>query len=345
LWVVFGLGLASGAALLARMPGLGGGRSRARVSVVVPARDEQERLPALLESLRRSDLPPHETIVVDDASSDATAEVARALGATVIAAPPVPAGWAGKPWACAVGAEAATGEVIVFLDADVTLAPDALPRLVEEVERHGGLVSVQPHHRTERAHERLSAFFNVVALMGVGAFSALRGRLRPAGAFGACVAVRRADYAAAGGHAAVRAEVLEDLALSRRFARVTLFAGRGEVAFRMYPEGVRQLVEGWSKNIAAGAAAVRPLTSALVGLWITACLLGTAHPLAYAAVVVQLLWMFGRAGRFGAGTAVFYPVPLAFFVAVFLRSAMLAFVRRRVRWKGRTIALGGRGPA
>jgi 4,4'-diaponeurosporenoate glycosyltransferase len=99
-------------------------------------------------------------------------------------------------------------------------------------------------------------------------------------------------------------------------------------------------VEGWSKNIAAGAAAVRPLTSGLVALWITACLLGTLHPLAYAAVAAQLFWLFRRAGRFGAGTALAYPLPLAFFLAVFARSAVLAFVRGRVRWKGRTIALG-----
>jgi 4,4'-diaponeurosporenoate glycosyltransferase len=89
--------------------------------------------------------------------------------------------------------------------------------------------------------------------------------------------------------------------------------------------------------------AARPLTSGLVALWITACLLATIHPLAYAAVVAQLVWLLRRAGRFGAGTALAYPLPLAFFLAVFARSALLAFGRGRVRWKGRTIALG-RGP-
>jgi 4,4'-diaponeurosporenoate glycosyltransferase len=183
----------------------------------------------------------------------------------------------------------------------------------------------------------------VVALMGVEAFAAWGGRVRPAGAFGACLAVRRAEYHAAGGHAAVRGEVLEDLALSRRFARVTLFAGRAEVSFRMYPGGPGQLVEGWTKNIAAGAAAVRPLTSALVALWITSALLGTIHPAAYALTAAEVLWLFGRAGRFGAATAALFPLPLAFFVALFARSAALAFVRRRVRWKGRTIAMGRPG--
>jgi 4,4'-diaponeurosporenoate glycosyltransferase len=343
LWTVFAAGLLAGAALLAHRPHLGRRHGALSLSVIVPARDEAARLPALLQSLRRSLPPPLETIVVDDGSADATSAIARAAGAAVVTAPPLPAGWAGKPWACAIGAALARGDVLVFLDADVTLARDALARLAGEVERRGGLVSVQPHHRTERLYERLSAFFNLVGLMGVDAFALWRGHTRPAGAFGACLAVRRADYEAAGGHAAVRGEVLEDLALSRRFAAVTLFQGGAEVAFRMYPEGLGQLVEGWSKNIAAGAVAARPLTSGLVALWITACLLATIHPLAYAAVVAQLVWLLRRAGRFGAGTALAYPLPLAFFLAVFARSALLAFGRGRVRWKGRTIALG-RGP-
>jgi 4,4'-diaponeurosporenoate glycosyltransferase len=340
LWAVFAAGMLAGVLLLAHRPRLGRRPGALRVSVIVPARDEAARLPALLRSLAGSVPPPLETIVVDDGSTDATAAIARAGGATVVTAPPVPAGWAGKPWACAVGAAIARGDILVFLDADVWLAPDAVVRLAGEAERRGGLVSVQPHHQTEHVYEQLSAFFNLVALMGVDAFALWRGHARPAGAFGACLAVGRAEYEAAGGHAAVRGEVLEDLALSRRFATVTLFQGGADVAFRMYPEGLAQLVEGWSKNIAAGAAAVRPLTSGLVALWITACLLGTLHPLAYAAVAAQLFWLFRRAGRFGAGTALAYPLPLAFFLAVFARSAVLAFVRGRVRWKGRTIALG-----
>ena len=83
-----------------------------------------------------------------------------------------------------------------------TLAPDALAGLLALHARHGGLVSVQPHHRVEDAHEQLSAYFNVVALISSDAFSG-RATHRPM-AFGPCLLTTRADHLAAGGHAAVQ---------------------------------------------------------------------------------------------------------------------------------------------
>jgi 4,4'-diaponeurosporenoate glycosyltransferase len=334
------LGLLSGALLLCRLPAPGRSRSATRPSVVIPARDEETRLPHLLASLAKSDLQPLEVLVVDDGSRDNTAAVARAGGARVIAAPPLPEGWTGKCWACSLGAQQARGEVIVFLDADVTLATDALARVVAEVEARGGLVSVQPYHRVPRAYEKLSAFFNLVALMGVDAFGVRRGRVKPAGAFGAVLAATRAEYAARGGHTAVRAEVLEDVALAGRFDTVTLFAGRDTAAFRMYPGGPAELIEGWSKNIASGATATRPSTAVMIFLWITGAFTALAHPASWAAYAAQLVWMLRRVGSFGAATGILYPLPLAAFVLLFARSAFLAFARGEVRWKGRTIAVG-----
>jgi glycosyltransferase involved in cell wall biosynthesis len=132
--------------------------TRARVSVIVPARNEAARLPPLLAGLRSQSRPVDELVVVDDASTDTTAAVAAARGAQVIAAPPLPEGWTGKTWACWTGAGHATGDVLVFLDADTQPAPDLVARLVEAVERggdHPGLVSVMPYHRMERQYECL----------------------------------------------------------------------------------------------------------------------------------------------------------------------------------------------
>src|SRR5688500_1526710 len=124
------LGVVSGWWATARLRTLPapGGRAHGLTSVVVPARNEADRLPGLLRSLHPwpADV---EVIVVDDGSTDATAAVARQHGATVVAAPPAPPGWLGKPWACWVGAEAARGARLVFLDADTELGPDALARL------------------------------------------------------------------------------------------------------------------------------------------------------------------------------------------------------------------------
>jgi 4,4'-diaponeurosporenoate glycosyltransferase len=316
-------------------------------TVVVPARDEAENLGRLLPSLAGSGL---DVVVVDDHSSDRTASVAAAGGARVVAAPALPDGWTGKAWACATGASAATeGARLVFLDADTTLEPGGLDRILGEHDRRGGMVSVQPVHIVERPYERLSAWFNLVAMMGVDAFSPLRGRVRPTGAFGPCMVVDREVYHRAGGHAAVRGDVLDDVALARAVIAtggpVTLFGGEGVIRFRMYPRGLGQLVEGWTKNFAGGAAGTRPLTLLLVVAWMAGAIAAAVAPLTtsragvvlYAAYAAQLAVLFRRVGRFGVATAVLFPIPLAFFLAVFLRSIVLTFVRREVAWRGRRV--------
>lgn len=320
-------------------------------TVVVPARNEERNLPRLLASLADHDPPPAQVIVVDDGSEDATAEVAGRCGATVVAAGALPAGWTGKAWACARGAEAAGSDAtaLVFLDADTVVAPGGLSRILSEHGRRGGLVSVQPFHVTERPYEALSVFFNLVSMMGVGAFAPRR-RARPTGAFGPCLACSPADYVSAGGHGHpdVRGRVVEDVALARRFTDaglpVSVLGGRGTIAFRMYPQGLSQLVEGWTKNFAAGAASTRPATFVLISLWLSGCIsaawslpapVAAAVYLAYAA---QLAWMLRRIGRFGWWPAVLYPIPLAFFVVVFARSLVLTHLRGEVRWRGRTIS-------
>ena len=162
-------------------------------------------------------MQPHEVVVVDDASTDATATVATAHHASVVRLDgDPPHGWTGKANACAHGAAAVTGDVLLFLDADVAVAPDTIDRLVAALDRYGGLVSVQPHHRVVRPYEELSATCNVVALMGSGAFAPWPPP--PAVGYGPCLVTSVADYRHVGGHGAVRSDVIEDTALARRYA-------------------------------------------------------------------------------------------------------------------------------
>jgi 4,4'-diaponeurosporenoate glycosyltransferase len=332
--------------------------------VVVPARNEEAALPRLLAALADQTLPADELVVVDDHSDDATAAVAAAGGATVVTPPPLPGDWVGKTWACHHGAAATTAALLVFLDADVDLAPDALARLVGEHRRAGGgLVSVQPSHRTLRAHEQLSAVCNVVAMMGTGAFTA-----PPAPqvtmAFGPCMVIGRDDYEAAGGHAAatVRRQVAEDIAIARRVratgAPVTVLAGADLVGFRMYPEGVGQLAEGWTKMLGNGGRLTSPPLQAAVGVWVTGGLAVSgravallariatgrglrpgdgATALCYGLWALEMGWLFRRVGRWARWTAPAFPVPLAAFVALFTRSATLLVRGRPARWRGRPV--------
>ncbi len=328
------------------------------VSVVIPARDEEIALPGLLADLAEQTRQPNEVIVIDDGSRDTTAAVARRAGADVLRSEPVPAGWTGKAWACHQGSVAAGGEVLVFLDADVRLAPTAVERVLAWLERGGGLVSVQPFHDTERAYERLSAVANVVALMGSGACTGPP-RRSPTVAFGPCLAISRLDYDLAGGHAhaSVRHRVTEDIGLALRVTQtgrpVGVAAGRDLVTFRMYPGGWRQMVDGWTKMLAAGAAATPAPLAAAVGLWVTGALIaGTsglrprAKALAwYGAWAAQMHWMMRRTGTFGLRTAAAFPAPLVAFVALFVRSALAAVTGQAIRWRGRPVPVSRReGP-
>ncbi|MEB3200030.1 MAG: glycosyltransferase family A protein [Synechococcaceae cyanobacterium] len=325
-----------------------------RVSLLIPARNEAATLPHLLASLARQTLKPAEVIVIDDHSEDATAAIARAAAATlplrVIQPPPLPAGWCGKTWALHHGVQASTGELLLFLDADTEPAPQCLERLLASHAQLGGLVSVQPWHRTEKPYEQLSLLFNLVGLLAV-----------PLGpgcgvAFGPAMVTSRADYERVGGHAAVADKVVEDWFLAHRYEQaglpVSAWIGADLLAYRMYPGGLADMVSGFDKNFATAAGEVRWPWMLAVLLWLSglfwaawclpAALLGlplvgthaiAPHALIYAAYALQLLLISRRVGRF-SWINLLFPVPVLFFLAVFLL-AILNLERGEVAWKGR----------
>ena len=331
-----------------------------RLSVIIPARNEEARLPELLRSLAAQETRPLEVIVVDDASTDRTADIVHGSLARLIPAADKPEEWQGKSWACWNGARSASGDCFLFLDADTSLAPDALVRLAAEKIRSGGVLSVQPYHRVKRVYEQLSAFFNLIVMAGLGTFTVLGSRIPPSGAFGPCLLSGRQEYFRSGGHRTVRLDVVEDVAIGKLFVSggtpLSLFGGRGTLSFRMYPEGFRSLVEGWIKAMAIGAGSVRPVILTVIVLWIigatgAAAALGvfivsagrdlSYAPILYAAYVLQLLRLFRTVGSFSPLTALFYPLPLLFFHGVFFASLFSVALLGRVSWKGRVIRTRG----
>ncbi|MGG5258306.1 glycosyltransferase family 2 protein [Phycicoccus avicenniae] len=340
------------------------------VSVVVPARDEERGIGHLIGSLAPLEDPVGEVLVVDDGSRDATAEVARARGAVVLAAGPPPPGWTGKAWACRVGTEASSGDLLLFLDADVTLAPGAVAALLEQHSRSGGLVSVQPFDDVRRPHEQLAAHLHLVPLLASGAFRARP--TRPPMAFGPCLLVSRSDLERAGGHAAVRGDVLDDVGLALAHDRaglsVTCAVGGDLVRMRSHPEGLGRLVAGFTKNIASGAGATSPRTLVPTLAWLCAqhavavgalaALLAALAPgrfpepaggpvlwaLAWPATAHQLRHLLRRVGSFRWWTWAIFPVPLLVFDAVFLAS-LVRTLGGSVRWRGRVVPVRGRPDA
>lgn len=320
---------------------VGATAARSSVAVVIPARNEEAALPHLLPPLAGQLRPGDELVVVDDHSDDATGEIAASLGARVIHPPELPEGWLGKPHACWQGARATTATTLVFLDADVRPSGDLLDRLVTATDATpDSLVSVQPWHVTERPAEQASLLCNVTALMGSGAFTVAGSRLTATVAFGPVLSLHRDLYDRVGGHAdpAIRSMHTEDVGLARAVGRARLFTGRPDVAFRMYPDGLRQLVGGWTRSLATGARftpwwltlGVMAWVASLAGGWL-------AEPLVYPLSAVQV-WVLGRrAGSIHPVTAALYPLAVVVFAWVFLRSAAALLLRHQVSWKGRDV--------
>lgn len=246
------------------------GRRRARVSLLVPARNEAETLPMTLPTFLAQGAD--EVLVLDDGSSDATpAILAAADGLRVLAGAPLPPGWSGKNWACHQLAGAASGEVLVFTDADVAWRPGALDRVVAELEATGaGLLTAWPRQHCVTLGERL-----VVPLVDLLLLANLPHplvRALPfaslAGANGQLMAWRRDAYELVGGHAALPGEVLEDVRLAHRAKRLgvplTLRLGGPWLETRMY-RGWGEVVAGFGKNVLAAAGGS---PTALVGVWL-----------------------------------------------------------------------------
>ena len=338
----FLLGWAAGWIVFARSRSLPKHQAARRVaaSVIVPCRNEAANLALLLPTLRSSLIEGDEIIVVDDESTDDTVAFAAHHGAVVLRAGALPSGWTGKAHACFVGAQHASRDILLFVDADVRVGEGAVDDLLAVLEEHPhAVVSAMPWHRTVGVVERLSMIFNTVSAM-VTMTGKERSDRRVA--YGPFLAIRREKYLESGGHSheSVRGSVVDDLALARLMPQaVAMIAREGQVEYRMYPRGFTQLWEGWTKNTALGALAVPRWAMLLVVAWVISLCGGPFTSVwCYALSAVQVAIIARRAGNFGVFSAVVYPLHVAFFVVVAARSLVQSALFGRVAWRGRTIS-------
>ncbi len=234
------------------------------LSVLVPAREEAAVIERTVGQILAQTYRNLTLILLDDQSRDGTGDLAlrAAKGDArfqLIRGAPLPAGWLGKNWACHQLAQVASGDLLLFLDADVQLDPDALAALVACVNRHrAGLLTVWPTQVARTWGERL-----IVPLMAWAIWAYLP--VLPvhytswsvfAAANGQCLLFEREAYQQSGGHAAVRDQVVEDVALAqgvkRAGLRLRMFDGNQLISCHMYPGGWPQVRDGFAKNILAG---------------------------------------------------------------------------------------------
>jgi len=315
-----------------------------RTSILIPARDEETNLRRTLVLAVAQ--PADEVLVLDDCSSDATAAVVAEAALehprlALIAGRPVPDGWVGKNWACHQLAARASGDLLVFCDADVSLAPGALEALTDELDRQrADVFSVFPRQHTGSLGERMTVPLIDDVLLCLLPFPLLALPIpQAATANGQLLAFRRAAYDRLGGHAAVRSAIVEDVRLARNARhqglKLGLALGGGLVQARMY-EGYRAAVAGIGKSLLAAHGGSRALMAATA----------TWHLVAYTVPWFRVAWLpwrvalaLGLAERLGvnaktgrrawAETVLTPLAPLAA-LPIYARAA-----RRHRTWKGR----------
>src|SRR5688500_17686861 len=239
------------------------------VSIIIPARNEAHNIARCVTSILATSYQRIELIVVDDSSTDATGDAAlrAAAGdsrARVVINRPLPVGWFGKQWACTTGADAASGEILLFTDADTHHAPDLVTRAVNAIYRtKADMFSVAGRQELGGFWERLiqPQMFSILS-MRHGGTEAVNNSRRASEkiANGQCIFFTKPAYEAIGGHASVKTVVAEDLMLAQTvFARgkkLVLMLGVDQLSTRMY-RSLNELINGWRKNVfAAGLDAV-----------------------------------------------------------------------------------------
>ena len=332
-----------------------------RVSILIPARDEQRSIEASVRAALASRGVDHEVIVLDDHSKDKTAEIVRAMAAEdsrlrLEFAPPLPEGWCGKQFACSVLAKLATHPVLCFLDADVRLAPDGLARAAAFLERSGApLVSGFPHQELGTFYERLLLPLMHFVLLGYLPFAFMRQTTNPAfsAGCGQFFVAAAGAYFEAGGHAAIRNSRHDGIQLPKAFRRAgfqtDLCDATSIATCRMY-QSRAEVFAGLLKNATEGIASpvrISIFTPLLVGgeiLPVALLLHGLYHHVAAIALVSGVATGLSYLPRLIAAARFRQPFLAAllhpFAIAVFLSIQWYALIRQQLGvpavWKGRS---------
>lgn len=332
------------------------------VSVLIPARNEERCIEACVRSVCMQTYGPVEVIVLDDGSTDATPDILRRLQQefpllAVLSGLPLPAGWVGKSWACHQLSSRASGDILLFTDADTVHEVECVAATAKFVEDEGvDFFSVVPYEILRSFGEHA-----VIPMIHVLFFCYVpNGFIHPsrkdsvASANGQFMCFRRSGYEKSGGHAGVHDSLVEDLFLAknakRAGLRMTLVDATQYVSCRMY-EDAWQVTQGFSKNFFPATSYSLPLTVALIVHVVTAFIVPVFFWLEgwYVLTIIQLSaaacirLLLALRFRMPWWHAFLQPITAAWTVFIGLNSIRWAYSKQGVRWKGRAYLKGDSG--
>ncbi len=338
------------------------------VSLLVPARNEACNIEGCARGLLAQDYPNFEVIVLDDESTDGTGEILARIAAEdarlhVIRGQPLPSGWLGKNWACQQLAQAATGDYLLFTDADT--CHDLLmlrDSMAAALATDADLLSGMPQQEVKTWSEQLLVPILAWSFMAFIPL-ALAERVRAAFlsvAIGQYLLFRRAAYDKINGHASVRDKVVEDFELARHIKQAGLhwrfIDATSRIHCRMY-HNFREVFNGLSKNLyvvfgnvfffaLAWSALIISFLEPQLILLLT--LLGVALPIKLVGLSIlaigQAILLWGITDlRFGfpIKQAALYPITIILAVVIGLRSMIAHLFKRGISWKGRSVVTKG----
>jgi chlorobactene glucosyltransferase len=322
------------------------------ISVLIPARNEANNLANALPKLLLSSYQPLEILVLDDGSTDATGETALNLGVRCIPGKPLPEGWTGKNWACWQLAEAARGDIFLFMDADVVPEASAISRTVDCMisDRLAGLSCFAQQIYPSTLLAAVVPFVMELPVVGWIPLAQISQTQTPSlmAANGQWIAVTRDAYFQAEGHSAVRSKIVEDIELAKRIRNTgrfkTLIASE-DIKVRMY-SSYEEMQLGFSKNLfllfGGNLVSYSLFLTFFVLLFFVpwfAFAFGQIR-LAIIAILFTLCWRLFTAEIMRSKKMLIplHPIGMTLALVLFFRAA-IQFYKGSSRWKGRPLDL------
>ena len=328
-----------------------------KVTIILPVRNEAKRIIPALESLRKLEYPDLEIIVVDGSSDDDTKAIASRYNFTVIDEGKLPNGWIGKVWGCWVGAEQATGDILLFTDADVKHRTDSLKLCVNHMLSNNiDALTLLTNQEAKSFWERTMSVVLFMIFIASGGARKTRDPNSPISvANGQYFIFRRDCYFSIGGHKTVYNNIVEDVALAfelkKHGKKFEVISEPSIASTRMYQGGLPEMWEGWTKNMYRGAllfGPVQQLAALTILLWglgapliiISGFTINTLPVIAlgligYLTLVITLNTFSRMIGEYPWYYSIIYPVGMTFFVFAFVYSCMRDMTGMGAVWRGR----------